>query len=52
MTESYAKDWRDLCAAAAEEADPEKLVSLVRQILQALDERDRQMNRRCKQGQP
>jgi hypothetical protein len=40
VAESNRKDWRQLCAAAAEEPDSEKLISLVNQILQALDERD------------
>ena len=34
------KGWRELCAEAAEEPDSEKLVSLVHQILNALDEKD------------
>jgi hypothetical protein len=46
MTESKGKDWRELCAAAAEEPDSEKLVSLVNQILQTFDERDRQLSTR------
>jgi len=40
MTESNAKNWRELCAAAVNEKDSEKLVSLVAQILQAFDEGD------------
>ena len=40
MAESNRKDWRELCAAAAQEPDSEKLFSLVNQILQAFDERD------------
>jgi hypothetical protein len=40
MAESNGKDWRELCAAAAEEPDSEKLVSLVNQILLAFDERE------------
>jgi hypothetical protein len=39
MAERQRKDWRELCAAAAEEPDPGKLVSLVRQIIQAIDRR-------------
>jgi hypothetical protein len=42
MAESKGKDWRELCAAAAQEPDSEKLVSLVNQILQAFDERDQE----------
>jgi hypothetical protein len=39
MAESNRSDWRELCAAAAEETDSEKLVDLVDQIIKALDER-------------
>ena len=50
------KDWRELCAAAAEEPDSERLVSLVNQILRAFDERDQavKLSSRPKQywGQP
>lgn len=35
--ESSKTDWRELCVAATKERDPEKLFSLVDQILQALD---------------
>jgi hypothetical protein len=41
MAETDGKNWRELCAAATEEPDSEKLVSLVNQILQVFDERDR-----------
>ena len=34
------KDWRELCAEAADEPDSERVVSLVNQILQAFDECD------------
>lgn len=40
------EEWRELCAAAAEERDSEKLASLVNQILRAFDERD-QATRAC-----
>jgi len=43
MAASQERDWRELCARAAEEPDSEKLVSLVNQILQALDECDRKL---------
>jgi hypothetical protein len=43
MVTSSESDWRELCARAAEEPDSEKLVSLVNQILQALDECDRKL---------
>jgi len=37
---SKAEGWRELCAAASEEPDSEKLMSLINQILQALEELD------------
>jgi hypothetical protein len=39
MAESNQTDWRELCAAAATEADSERLADLVDQIIKALDER-------------
>ncbi|MGA6987261.1 MAG: hypothetical protein WBZ01_14505 [Terriglobales bacterium] len=36
----HGKDWRELCAEAADEPDSERVVSLVNQILQAFDECD------------
>jgi hypothetical protein len=39
MAESKRKDWRELCTAAAKELDPDKLASLVHQIIQAIDDR-------------
>jgi hypothetical protein len=43
MAHSSGKDWRELCAAASEESDSERLLSLVNQILEALDECDREL---------
>jgi hypothetical protein len=43
MADGKRKDWRELCAAVALEPDPEKVVSLVHQILQAFEERDREI---------
>ena len=40
--EINGNDWRELCAAAAEEFDSEKLINLVNRILQAFDERDQE----------
>jgi glucose-6-phosphate dehydrogenase assembly protein OpcA len=37
---NHGKDWRELCAAAAKEPDSKKLVSLINQILEALEKRD------------
>jgi hypothetical protein len=39
----HGNDWRELCAAAAEEFDSEKLINLVNQILQALEEHDQEL---------
>jgi hypothetical protein len=38
MANANSRDWRELCAAAAQESDPDKLSSLVSQIIQAIDE--------------
>ena len=38
MSESK-KDWRELCAAVASESDPQKLGSLVEELITALDDR-------------
>jgi glucose-6-phosphate dehydrogenase assembly protein OpcA len=43
MDASSGKDWRELCAEAADEPDSEKVVSLVNQILQAFDECDQKL---------
>jgi hypothetical protein len=40
MAESDGRDWREFCAAAADECDAARLLSLVDQILQALDKAD------------
>jgi hypothetical protein len=37
MSKQKQGDWRELCAAAANEPDPEKLASLIDQIIQAMD---------------
>jgi hypothetical protein len=37
MAESNQERWRELCAAAAEEPDSDKLLFLVSQILDAFD---------------
>ena len=38
MNESKRADWRELCAAAADEHDATKLTCLVNQIIEAFDE--------------
>jgi hypothetical protein len=40
MDQDHAKDWRELCKAAANELDPKKLMALIGEITRALDERD------------
>ena len=40
MDQPHTKDRRELCKAAANESDPEKLMVLVAEITKALDERD------------
>ena len=42
--QDHAKDWRELCKAAANEPDPKKLMALVAEITRALDERDASRN--------
>ena len=42
MAQDQPKDWRKLREATANEQDPYKLLTLVAQIIIALDERDRQ----------
>jgi len=44
MSESTQKDWRDLCVAVTNESDTAKLSSLVQELIEALDRRER---RRC-----
>jgi len=44
MDQDRAKDWRELCKAAANESDPNKLMALVAEITRALDERDKKRN--------
>jgi hypothetical protein len=40
MAQRTGKDWRELCAAASEESDADKLLSLVHEILHAFEEND------------
>ncbi len=37
MAERDQKDWRELCAAIANEADSKKLGSLIQELIKALD---------------
>jgi hypothetical protein len=44
MDQDRAKDWRELCKAAANELDPKRLMALIAEITRALDERDASRN--------
>ena len=41
MDRDHTKDWREICKAAANEPDPEKLMDLIIELTKALDERDK-----------
>ena len=41
MDRDHTKDWRELCKAAANEPDPEKLKDLIIELTKALDDRDK-----------
>jgi hypothetical protein len=47
MDSQRGKDWRELCAEAAEEPDSERVASLVNQILQAFDDVDDECGRKA-----
>jgi hypothetical protein len=49
--QSKSNEWRRLCAIALKEQDPERLTSLVNQILDALDERDSRLARNLPQAE-
>lgn len=40
MAQRKQKDWLELCTAVAHETDSNKLSSLVRELIMALDERE------------
>ncbi len=40
MTQRNQKDWRELCAAVANETDSNKLSLLVQELIKALDENE------------
>lgn len=41
MNDGMQKDWRDLCLAVTNESDSTKLSSLVQELIEALDSRER-----------
>lgn len=44
MGDANDKVWRELCSAASEEQDSEKLGALVERIIEAFDDRQRPSN--------
>lgn len=50
MPESKTSDWRELCAAAVKEQDAERVISLVDQIIAALDQSHPQSQSRGLEG--
>jgi hypothetical protein len=49
MEEDRTKDWRELCKAAANEPDPEKMMELIAELIKALDEHEKKQ-RQISQG--
>ncbi len=45
MADGLEKDWRELCAAVTKETDSAKLISLVRELIEALDKGERSWRR-------
>jgi hypothetical protein len=41
MDQDPTRDWQELCEAASKEPDPKKLMSLITEIVKALDDRRR-----------
>jgi hypothetical protein len=41
MADGMQKDWRELCVAVTNESDSTKLTSLVQELIEALDKRER-----------
>ena len=44
MAPDRPKDWRKLCEAAAKEKDPDKLMALIIELNEALEQRDHSHN--------
>ena len=44
VDQHQTKDWRELCKAAANESDPNKLMALIAELTKALEERDGRRN--------
>lgn len=45
MPEGTQEEWRDLCIAVTNESDSTKLSSLVQELIEALDKRERRSRR-------
>ncbi len=41
MADGMQKDWRELCVAVTNETDSTKLISLIRELVEALDRGER-----------
>jgi hypothetical protein len=41
MADGMQKDWRELCVAVTNEKDSRKLISLIQELTEALDRRER-----------
>lgn len=57
MDQGSDKNWQDLCQAAATEQDPKKLMILVAEIIETLDDRNKRpeppvVNREDREGSP
>lgn len=46
----YEERWMDLCAQAAVEQDPEKLIQLIEEITRLLEERETRVRRQHDKG--
>jgi hypothetical protein len=46
------KDWRQLCALAAAESDPSRLLQIIDQLIIVLDERREEMRKRGQRFEP
>jgi hypothetical protein len=51
MDQGSDKNWQDLCQAAATEQDPKKLMMLVAEIIEMLDDRNRRFRSPVVRGQ-
>lgn len=45
------EQWQQLCALAAEEQEPERLMQLVKEINRLLEEKEQRLRNRCAKAQ-